>query len=178
MVKMTSLIIPEENTFFPLLSVIYWYAEVMIMRWTLDEAISYYKKMGAPQDQSALIGLLREIQQENGGSIPGYTVGIIAKAYGIKESLILALVKRIPSLRLGDSHCLELCAGPNCGKHAALAAYAEQLHTACRRKFTLKFVPCMRMCAKGPNLKWDGTIYHKADKELLEKLLRDAKIDF
>lgn len=148
------------------------------MEWSMTEALEYYKKLGAPRDQTAIISLLREVQQENSGSIPLSALPEIAKCYEIKESFLLALIKRIPSLRLSNVHTLELCAGPNCGKHAALAAYAEQLHTACRRKFTLKFVPCMRMCAKGPNLKWDGTIYHKADKELLEKLLRDAKIDF
>ena len=148
------------------------------MEWSMTEALEYYKQLGAPRDQSAMISLLREVQQENNGSIPLPTLPEIAKYYEIKESFLLALIKRIPSLRLSNVHTLELCAGPNCGKHAALAACAEQLHTACHRKFTLKFVPCMRMCAKGPNLKWDGTIYHKADKELLEKLLRDAKIDF
>lgn len=148
------------------------------MEWSMTEALEYYKKLGAPRDQSALISLLREVQQENSGSIPLSALPEIAKCYEIKESFLLALIKRIPSLRLSNVHTLELCAGPNCGKHTALAAYAEQLHTACHGKFTLKFVPCMRMCAKGPNLKWDGTIYHKADQKLLEKLLRDAKIDF
>ena len=40
------------------------------MAWNLNESIDYYKTQGAPRDQSALIGLLREIQQENKGSIP------------------------------------------------------------------------------------------------------------
>jgi len=148
------------------------------MDWNLEEAVSYYKRMGAPRDQSALTGLLREVQQENGGSIPPSAVVQIANAYQIKESFLLAIIKRLPSLRLGNTHCLELCAGPNCGKHAALAAYAEKLHTASGKKFTLRFVPCMRMCGKGPNLKWDGTIYHKADDILLRKLLNDAGIVF
>ena len=38
------------------------------MSWNLEEAISYYKTQGAPADQSALIGLLKEIQQENQGT--------------------------------------------------------------------------------------------------------------
>ena len=32
--------------------------------WNLEEAVSYYKKQGAPSDQSALVSLLREVQQE------------------------------------------------------------------------------------------------------------------
>lgn len=148
------------------------------MGWNLEEAISYYRKQGAPRDQTALTGLLREIQQENGGSIPEYLLKQIAGAYEIKESFLLAIIKRIPSLRLGDSHSLELCAGPNCGKHTALAAYAEKLHIASGKAFSLKFGPCMRMCGKGPNLRWDGRVYHKADEHLLQKLLNEAGIDF
>ena len=148
------------------------------MIWSLEEAISYYQSQGAPQDQTALIGLLKEIQQENQGSIPLFVLSPIAETYNIKVTFLQALIKRIPSLRLGNSHTLELCSGRNCGKHTELAAYAEKLHAASGQKFALKFVPCMRMCAKGPNLRWDGTVHHKASKELLEKLLKDAGLDF
>ena len=137
------------------------------MAWELKDAAAYYKKQGAPSDQNALISLLREIQSEKGG-IPGYMLGEIATAYKIKESLLQALIRRIPSLRVADVHCLELCAGPNCGKHTALAAVAEELRN--EKGFELKFTPCMRMCGKGPNIKWDGTLYHRADEALLRKL--------
>jgi len=140
------------------------------MDWNLEEAIGYYRKQGAPRDQNALVNLLREIQQETGRSIPKRMLGPIAEAYGVKESLLLALIRRYPSLRLGDTHTLELCAGPNCGKHAALAAAAEKLR---EKGITVKFVPCMRLCGKGPNLKWDGTLYHQADEALLKKLLQE-----
>lgn len=139
------------------------------MNWNLDEAIAYYAKQGAPKDQNALIALLREIQQEN-GSIPAYAVTAIAQAYGIKEGIPLALIKRIPSLRLGDSHCLALCSGPNCGKHKALAACAESLQT--QYGFTLKYMPCMRMCGKGPNIRWDGKLYHGVTEQLLRDLIK------
>lgn len=148
------------------------------MSWNLGESISYYKSLGAPADQTVLISLLREIQQEHGGCVPKFVLYEIAEAYGIKESLLLALIKRIPSLRLDSSHCMEICAGPNCQKHAALAAYAEKLYAASGKKFSLKFVPCMRMCGKGPNMKWDGKLHHKTDETLLQTLLRDAGIDF
>ena len=38
------------------------------MPWNLEEAIAYYGQRGAPADQSALVSLLREVQQENGGA--------------------------------------------------------------------------------------------------------------
>ena len=143
------------------------------MEWNLNEAIAYYQKMGAPRDQTALTGLLREIQQECGGSIPAAVLPEIAESYNVKLTFLMALIKRIPSLRLNNTHCLELCAGPNCGKHAALAAYAEKLHAKHEKLFILKFSPCMRMCGKGPNIKWDGILYNKANQELLDKLIEE-----
>ena len=139
--------------------------------WNLEEAISYYKKQGAPSDQSALMSLLREIQQETGSAIPKSSLSPLAEGLGVKEIYLLAVIRRIPSLRLSDSHTLELFAGPNCGKHAALAACAEKLCTG--KNISLKFTPCMRLCGKGPNLKWDGKLYHKADEALLKRLLEE-----
>ena len=138
------------------------------MNWSLEEVLADYRRLGAPGDQNVLIGLLKEIQQHF-GSIPAPILGSVADTYGIKEALLRALIRRIPSLRLSDSHCLELCAGPNCGKSAALADYAETLQK--KHGFTLKFVPCMRLCGKGPNLRWDGTLYHRATEELLTQLI-------
>lgn len=141
------------------------------MTWNFDEAVSYYQKQGAPADQTALVQLLREIQQAHGGSIPVWIPERICQRYGIRESLLLAIIKRIPSLRLGNTHTLELCAGPNCGKHTNLAELAEQLSAG--GNVTVKFTPCMRMCGKGPNLKFDGKLYHGATEDLLRRLLTD-----
>lgn len=141
------------------------------MAWEMNEAVHYYRKQGAPADQSALIGLLREIQQENGGGIPEGLLVAAARELGVKDSLLRALVKRIPSLRLMDGHCLEICAGPNCGKQKVLAEFVEKTYGSKPRGFTLKYVPCMRMCGKGPNIRWDGCIHHKADPALIRELV-------
>ena len=135
----------------------------------MEEMLTYYRKQGAPGDQTALVNLLKEVQAEY-GAVPQWAVGKIAESYGIKESFILAVVKRIPSLRMQNTHLLELCAGPNCGKHAALAAAAEKL---CKEKgVVLKFIGCQRMCGKGPNIKYDGKLYHKATEDLIKELLK------
>ena len=141
------------------------------MDWNLEEAISYYRSMGAPSDQTALIGLLKEIQRER-GSISYADLSVIIRSYGIKEGLLLALIRRIPSLRLAGKHTLELCAGPNCSKRAKLADFVEKNWGANPEHFTIKYVPCMRMCGKGPNIRWDGQVYNGADEELLKKLLQ------
>ncbi len=141
------------------------------MDWTLEEALEYYRRMGAPGDQTALTGLLREIQQHHGGGIPKGLLPTVGEIYGIKESLLLALIRRIPSLRLADMHCLELCSGPNCPKKRDLASFVEKTWGAKPEKFTLRYVPCMRQCGKGPNIRWDGKLYNQADEDLLKKLI-------
>lgn len=145
------------------------------MAWDMKEAVDYYKKQGAPGDQSALLSLLREIQQEQGGAIPQYMLREVAAMLSVKESYLLAIIRRIPSLRLKDQHCLELCAGVNCGKHVALADYAAVLQQKSGGKLTVKSVPCMRQCGKGPNCRWDGTLYNRVTKELLDQLVRGEK---
>ncbi len=141
------------------------------MAWELSEAVAYYKKQGAPGDQSALLELLREVQREQGG-IPKGMLTEIAGLLGVKESFLLAIIRRQPRLRLRDTHVLEMCAGPNCGKRADLAALAENLCSE-RCDIQLKFVPCMRQCGKGPNLKWDGTLHNRADETLLRRILSE-----
>ena len=137
----------------------------------MQEMLDYYRRQGAPGDQTALVNLLKEVQQEHGG-IPRWALAEIAEAYKIKETFLLAVIKRLPSLRLQDTHLLQLCAGPNCGKHTQLAAEAEKL---CKLKgVELKFMNCQRMCGKGPNIRYDGKLYHKATKELLQELLEDV----
>ena len=140
------------------------------INWSLEEALDYYKHQGAPKDQSALIQLLKEIRQEN-GSIPQYMLQAAAQAYEIQTSLLLALIHRIPGLRLDDTHTLQLCVGPNCGKHTALAACAKKLCAASAGQVKLQFMPCMRMCGKGPNTKFDGKLYHNATEVLLQQLI-------
>ncbi len=135
----------------------------------LQETTQYYKRQGAPGDQSALISLLREVQQASGGSIPQAALPELAQGLGVKESFLLAVIRRIPSLRLSDRHVLELCAGPNCSRHTALADLAQALKGS---NTELRFVPCMRMCGKGPNLRWDGKLYHNANEALLKELLK------
>ena len=139
------------------------------MEFDLNEALEYYKSLGAPADQSALVNLLKEVQHAHGG-VPAYLLPQIAGHYGIKEALLTALIRRIPSLRLADTHLLEICGGPNCPKRADLAGFAEKTYGG-RSGLTIKSVPCMRMCGKGPNIRFDGALYHRADEELLRRLV-------
>lgn len=142
------------------------------MEWNLEEALEFYKKQGAPADQMACVNLLKEIQQENGG-IPGWMLSRAAEVFGTKESLLLALVRRIPSLRLMDSHILEICSGPNCGKRTEIADFVEKTYGKNPPGFTYRFCGCMRQCGKGPNIRWDGKVFNNVTPELVRQLIEE-----
>ena len=57
-------------------------------------------------------------------------------------------------------------------KRITVDAYIEKLQIQSRNAFSLKIRPCMRMCGKGPNIKWGGVVYHQADEALLRKLVK------
>ena len=61
----------------------------------MQELLDYYRRQGAPGDQTALVGLLREIQGEY-GAVPKWAVAQAAAYYRIKESFLLAVIRRIP----------------------------------------------------------------------------------
>lgn len=141
------------------------------MEFDLQEAVAYHRAQGAPGAHSAVVALLKEAQAACGGALSPALVGRLAQALEVKDSFLLAVVKRTPSLRLEGKHTLQLCAGPNCGKQRQLEALARQL--ADPQKVTVELVGCMRLCGKGPNLRYDGRLYHAADEELLRQLLKE-----
>ena len=145
------------------------------MEQDLQEAVAYYRRQGAPADQTALTALLREVQQGCGGSIPQWAVARLAQLLETKESFLLAVIRLIPSLRLSGAHLLELCGGPNCSKRAALAAFVTRTYGEKPKNFEVRFVPCMRLCGKGPNIKWDGKLYHGVDEALIRRLVEERK---
>ena len=145
------------------------------MAWNLDEAVAYYQRQGAPGDQTAVVALLREIQQENNGAIPVGALTHAAQGLGVKEGFLLAFVRRIPSLRLNDRHILEVCGGPNCSKRAALLDLVEKIWGKDPKGFEVRQVPCLRQCGKGPNIRWDGKLYNAVDEKRLRALIeKDA----
>ena len=53
-----------------------------------------------------------------------------------------------------------------------VGAFGDAAEKLRQQGITVKFAPCMRLCGKGPNLKWDGKLYHKADENLLKELMQ------
>ena len=150
------------------------------MAWNLNEALAYYSRQGAPAEQQALVALLREVQDENGGAIPAACLAAVADGYGLKETFLAALIKRIPSLCTEEApHCLQLCCGPACKnqKAAQLARFVESAYqvkpggVSGQGNFSYKLTGCMKHCGRGPNIKWDGAVHEKADEALLRDLI-------
>ena len=60
-----------------------------------------YKNQDAPQNQEALINLLREVQEYNNGILPFTALQEIAEAMPLKMSFLEALIKRYAELTYG-----------------------------------------------------------------------------
>ena len=148
--------------------------------WTLEEAISYFKRQGAPGQQEVLVSLLREVQEENGNVIPDAALAEVAAAYGLKESYLMAIIRRYPSLRTAAApHRLEVCGGPNCARQnsARLQEWIESTYhvkpggISQAGKFSYRIGGCMKHCGRGPNIKWDGQVVEQCTETLLRQLI-------
>jgi len=147
--------------------------------WNLDEAAAYW--MEQPGDQQALISLMLEAQEHAGGALTEQLMEQIADRCGVKTSMLTALIRRIPSLRLKEGpHELEICMNPRgcaAGGGKALADWlaktygAKENAVSLRGNFRLLSRPCLKRCGRGPSIRWDGTTYEHADRALLEKLI-------
>lgn len=52
--------------------------------WNIHEAVEYYKGQDAPQNQFALVELLKEVQEHNGGVLTDCLIEDIAALLNIK----------------------------------------------------------------------------------------------
>lgn len=80
--------------------------------WNIHEAVEYYKGQDAPQNQFALVELLKEVQEHNGGVLTDIAVEEIAALLNTKVTFLNAVIKRYPSLKPASApHRLEVCGG-------------------------------------------------------------------
>lgn len=141
-----------------------------------ERLVDYYRSQGAPQDQQMLGALLGEVQEMDGGALQEQTLQRIAHAYGIKPTMLTALVHCIPKLHMAHApNRLEMC--HNCLKSRALAAFVEREYGAkagCmseKGRFVFSPVHCMKNCNKGAAIRWNGMLYSDADEELVRTLI-------
>lgn len=142
----------------------------------IRDIIEYYRSQGAPQDQQMLIALLREMQETEGGVLTDDTIDAAAQSLGLKASLLMALIRRIPGLRYAAvPHRLEVCG--TCRAGAQLRADIERAYQiksggfSEKSGFSYRVVPCMKNCKNGPSVRWDGKLYSHADEKLIKALI-------
>ena len=75
----------------------------MTQDWTLEEALAYYRRQGAPGEQGALVALLREVQEERGGALPAADLAEIAAALSLRDTFLSAIIRRYPGLRTEEA---------------------------------------------------------------------------
>lgn len=145
----------------------------------IREIIAYYQGQGAPQDQQMLIALLREVQDEMGGVLSQTIIEEIAQAMGMKPTMLLALIKRVPSLRTeAAAHRLEVCGTCRAGaklRDEIERTYGVKSGAACEAGFSYHVTPCMKNCKNGPSIKWDGVLHSQADMRLVRALVGGQK---
>ena len=147
--------------------------------WIINEAVEYYKGQDAPQNQFALVELLKEVQEHNDGVLADNVVQEIASLLNIKPSFLNAVIKRYPSLKSAAApHRLEICGGKNCAGNgsAALLKFIKQTYNvdnggiSVSGGFSFAVCNCLKHCGKGQNIKWDGEVYNAAAPELIKRL--------
>lgn len=141
----------------------------------LTELADYYRMQGAPGDQQMLIALLKEAQEADGGVLNMRTIMEISQIYNIKETVLMALIRRVSTLRCEVvPHTLEMCATCKC--NGAIRSYVEdelgiKSGEICKTHgFQFRTVGCMKNCKNGPSIKWDGVLYSNTTVELLKGL--------
>ena len=142
----------------------------------IQEIIEYYRGQGAPQDQQMLIALLREAQEDMGGVLSQAALQEIADSLGMKNTLLQALIRRVPSLRMENAaHRLEICGSCRAGarlRNEIERTYGVKSGEICEAAgFSYHVTPCMKNCKNGPSIKWNGTLHSHADMELVHALI-------
>ena len=143
----------------------------------MEDSIQYYREQGAPGDQQMLVYMLREIQQQRGGTLDHEALRAMGEACQVKESMLLALIRRVPGLRLSSApNRLEICGV--CPKGRALRAFIEKTWQVSsggvcgEAGFSYHVTGCMKNCRKGPSVRFNGTLYPQADEELIRRLIQ------
>lgn len=155
----------------------------MTQDWTLEEALAYYRRQGAPGEQGALVALLREVQEERGGALPPPIWRRSPPPSPSEIPFCPPSSGVTPALRTEEApHRLELCGGPRCsGRGAArLAAFVEETYgvrpggVSASGRFTYRITGCMKNCPNGPSLRWDGALHSRADEALIRALVDEG----
>ena len=142
---------------------------------SLASYIEQYRSQGAPEDQQMLIALMRDAQQLDGGALRQETLDRIASELSVPGSILNAIIRRIPMLRMADApHRLDMCGG--CDGAQELIEDIRRVYqvdkdgVSMKGRFVLRVTGCLKRCGLGPAIRWDGKTYDEAAVELIRQL--------
>ena len=147
----------------------------------LNEIFEYYCKPGKRLGQDDLVEMLREIQEICGGVITAEALQSVCQKLSVKENYINTVIKFVPDIKTEKVlHRLSICGGVNCKSNnsSALNDYIKKTYqvtpggVCSKYGFSYEVCGCLKHCAHGPNIKWDGKVYSKVTPEILDKLIR------
>ena len=131
-------------------------------------------------DKSALVGLLQEVQRQE-GYLPRKTLTHLSEKLDIPLSRLYALATFYRSFSLTPTgrHRVSVCTGTAChvrGGQAVLDRFERLLGvraggTTLDRRFTLETVRCVGCCSLGPVVRIGGETYGNIRQDKVEKLL-------
>ena len=126
------------------------------------EIVDYYSSQRDAGSQENIVEMLREVQ-ELYGYIPSEKTRAMAEATGVKQTLLLQLIKLYPSFKKAPyGHCITVCTGARCGDKGSAEVFEAVLIAVEAREsgaFKIVMKECLKQCKTAPNLMVDSDSY-------------------
>ena len=139
-----------------------------------QEIVDYYGGQKDAKSQDNIVEMLREVQ-ELYGYIPSEKTSAMADALGVKQTLLLQLIKLYPSFKKAPyGHCITVCTGARCGSEGSAEVFEAVLKAVETREsgaFKIMMKECLKQCKTAPNLMVDSDSYGHVKPEEVAAIL-------
>ena len=139
-----------------------------------QEIVDYYGGQKDAKSQDNIVEMLREVQ-ELYGYIPSEKTGAMADTLGVKQTLLLQLVKLYPSFKKAPyGHCITVCTGARFGSEGSAEVFEAVLKAVETREsgaFKIMMKECLKQCKTAPNLMVDSDSYGHVKPEEVAAIL-------
>ena len=139
-----------------------------------QEIVDYYGGQKDAKSQDNIVEMLREVQ-ELYGYIPSEKTGAMADTLGVKQTLLLQLIKLYPSFKKAPyGHCITVCTGARCGSEGSAEVFEAVLKAVETREsgaFKIMMKECLKQCKTAPNLMVDSDSYGHVKPEEVAAIL-------
>lgn len=140
-----------------------------------QEIVDYYGGQKDAKSQENIVEMLREVQ-ELYEYIPSEKTGAMAEALGVKETVLLRLIKLYPSFKKAPyGHCITVCTGARCGDKGSSEVFEAVLKAVEARDsgaFKIVMKECLKQCKTAPNLMVDSDFYGHVKPDEIASILK------